>query len=405
MKATYKSTLHACYLGYITQAVSVNLLALFFVIFKESFGISYTDIGVVVMLTFIIQIIVDGLMVKLTGLLGYRICAVAAHVFAAGGLILLGILPKIIAPYTGIIISMTFYSVGGGMTEVIISPIVDSIPGDGKASRMCFLHSFYSWGQMSVVLLSTLLLKFIGNANWNIIPMLWALIPLFNIFNFMRVPIPDISSEAKSTSVITYFKSPVLYMAVLLMICGGASEMAMSQWASLFAEQGLGVTKVVGDLLGPCLFAVYMGIGRIIYGIWGKKINLTAALLGCGVVTTTCYLTTVFSTVPFVSLLGCSLCGLGVSIMWPGILSLTSEKFGNISGPSLFAILALAGDVGCSLGPWVTGRVSDVYLSINTAASSSDALRSGLMAATAFPAVLIISSFVLLRTEARKKKL
>lgn len=396
MKTNYKKTLAACYLGYITQAITVNLATLFFVIFGRDYGVSYTDLGNLVLLTFVIQIAVDASMIKLTYKIGYRISAVAAHVFSAAGLVMMGVLPQIMDPYPGILISVSCYAIGGGMTEVVISPIVESLPGDAKASSMSLLHSFYSWGLVAVVSVSTVILKLVGDSLWWVVPIVWAAVPFFNIFFFAKVPLVPITEEAESTPLSAYFKSPIMYVAILLMICGGASEMAMSQWASLFAESGLGVTKVLGDLLGPCLFAVFMGLGRTLYGTVGQKLNIKKALILCGFMSTVCYLITVFVDAPFIALMGCALCGFGVSLMWPGVLSMTSAEFGKLSSPALFAFLALAGDVGCSLGPWLTGKVSDVYLAANAASGATDALRAGLLAATVFPVVMIIGCVLMM---------
>lgn len=399
---SYRSTKLACYLGYITQAITINLAPLFFVIFGKDFGVSYTELGGLVLLTFLLQIAVDSAMIKLIYVIGYRTAAVAAHVFSAAGLVMLGILPRVIDPFTGILISVAVYAVGGGMTEVVISPIIESLPSDAKASSMSLLHSFYSWGLVAVVSVTTVILKFVGDGLWWVIPIIWAAVPFFNIFFFMRVPLVPISADAEGTPVRVYFKSPVMYVAILLMICGGAAEMAMSQWASLFAESGLGVTKVMGDLLGPCLFAIFMGLGRTVYGMWGSKLNIKFALMLCGFLTTVCYLVTVFCDAPLLALMGCAVCGLGVSLMWPGVLSMTSAEFGKLSSPALFAFLALAGDVGCSLGPWITGKVSDTYLALNAAATNSDALRAGLLAACVFPVVMMFGCFSMLL--AKKKK-
>ncbi len=403
MKKNYKSTLAACYLGYITQAITVNLATLFFVIFGERFGLSYTELGSLVLITFVIQIGVDAAMIRLTYVIGYRVSAVAAHVFSAAGLILLGILPNVMPPFYGIIISVVIYAIGGGMTEVVISPIVESLPGEAKASSMSLLHSFYSWGLVLVVAVTTVLLKVLGDALWFVIPMIWAAVPLFNIFFFAAVPLVPISKEAVSTPLSAYFRSPVMYLAIVLMICGGASEMAMSQWASLFAESGLGVTKVMGDLLGPCLFAIFMGTGRTLYGILGSSINIKKALIVCSSLSALCYLLTVFADAPLLSLAGCAFCGFGVSLMWPGVLSMTSAEFGRLSGPALFAFLALAGDVGCSLGPWITGKVSDLYLAAN-AATNSEALRAGLLAACVFPVIMIFGCVVMLFVKRKPEK-
>lgn len=388
-KSKYTSTLFACYLGYITQAIVVNLAPLFFVIFQNRFGVSYVDLANLVLLTFVVQIATDALMIRITPIVGYRKCAVAAHVFSAIGLVLLAFLPRIMDPYTGILISVVLYSIGGGLTEVVISPIVDALPGDAKASAMSLLHAFYSWGQVLVVILSTVALALIGDDGWNWIPLGWALIPFFNLFNFMRVPIVEVSEEQKKSGIGTFLKSPIFLVALFMMICGGAAEQAMAQWASLFAERALGVSKVLGDLLGPCLFALCMGIGRTGYGIFGEKINIEKALIACSAVSVVCYLVTVFVTVPVLSLLGCAACGFGVSLLWPGVLSYTSQKYNYNAGPVMFTLLALGGDTGCSLGPWVTGVVSDLYLSMNGGAESQ-AIRYGLLAAIVFPVVMLI---------------
>jgi len=394
MVPNYKKTLYASYLGYITQAIVINLAPLFFVIFQTEYGITYTQIGSLVLFTFAIQMIVDILMLKILPRTGYRASAVAAHVFSVIGLVLLGILPNAMDAYTGILISVFFYSIGGGLTEVIISPIVDSLPGDAKASGMSLLHSFYSWGQMLVVLLSTLLLKLVGDSLWTLIPFVWALIPLYNTFNFIKAPLIPIPAEQKNRSAIGFLKSPVFILSFLLMICSGASEQAMAQWASLFAEQGLGVSKVFGDLLGPCLFAVFMGIGRTFYGIRGEKINLEGALFGCAGLSVVCYLVTIFVNIPIIALFGCAVCGLGVSLMWPGMLSYTSYKYNYRAGPVMFGLLALGGDIGCSAGPWVTGKVSDMYLAFTqtgTAESlSNQAIKTGLLAAIVFPCAMLV---------------
>lgn len=404
-KSQYTSTLFACYLGYITQAIVVNLAPLFFVIFQNRFQVSYSDLANLVLLTFVVQITTDGLMIKITPIVGYRKSAVAAHIFAAVGLACLGILPALMAPYPAILISVVLYSIGGGLTEVVISPIVDALPGEAKASAMSLLHSFYSWGQMLVVILTTVGLALIGDDNWRWIPIVWALIPAFNLFNFMRVPIVEVSEEQKKSGIGTFLRSPIFLVALFMMICGGASEMAMAQWASLFAERALGVTKIMGDLLGPCFFALCMGIGRTAYGILGDaKVNIEKALMACAGLSVVCYLVTVFVPVPVLSLLGCAFCGFGVSLMWPGVLSYTSQKYNYNAGPVLFSLLALGGDIGCSLGPWITGVVSDLYLTAVPAAAESSAIRCGLLAAVIFPLGMLLLVAVMRKLHHGKKE-
>lgn len=396
-KNTYRSTLMACYLGYITQAITVNLAPLFFVIFQTHYGVSYTQIANLVLITFVIQIIVDASMVKLSPIFGYRRSAVFAHIFSVIGLVCLMILPRILPPYAGILVSVFFYSIGGGLTEVVISPIVDALPGDAKASAMSLLHSFYSWGQMAVVILSTVLLTLIGTERWYFIPLFWAILPFVNIFLFCKVPIVEPEEEQKSNGVGKFLRSPIFVVAVFMMICSGASEQAMSQWASLFAERGLGISKMVGDLLGPCMFALCMAIGRTVYGICGEKINIEKALMGCAGLTIVCYIVVAFVPNPVIALLGCALTGLGVSLMWPGMLSYSSQKYEYKAGPVLFSLLALGGDIGCSVGPWVTGRVSDTYLSAveKTAEAESQAIRYGLLAAVIFPFLMLVLTCIM----------
>lgn len=401
----YRHTLIACYLGYITQAITVNLAPLFFVIFQKQYGISYTQIANLVLITFVIQIVVDASMVKLSPIVGYRRSAVLAHVFSVVGLCLLSVLPRIMPAYTGILISVLFYSIGGGLTEVVISPIVDALPGEAKASAMSLLHSFYSWGQMFVVILSTVLLIIIGENSWYYIPCVWALLPFVNIFLFCKVPIIEPEEEYKANGVKKFIRSPIFIVAVLMMVCGGASELAMSQWASLFAEKGLGVPKVVGDLLGPCMFALCMGIGRTIYGIWGEKINIEKALMGCAMLTIVCYVVVAFVPNAVIALMGCACTGLGVSLMWPGMLSYTSQKYEYKAGPVLFSLLALGGDVGCSLGPWLTGKVSDGYIAVyaQNGAAESEAIRCGLLAAALFPLLMLLLTFIMRKLPPPKK--
>ncbi len=401
MQTNYKSTLRACYIGYITQAIVVNLAPLFFVIFREDYGVSYAFLANIIFITFAVQIFIDALMVKLILKIGYRMSAVLAHVSSFVGLVLLGILPDLIGPPVAIVIAAFFYSLGGGLIEVVISPIVDSLPGDAKASSMSLLHSFYSWGQMLVVLLTTLFLLAIGRENWKIIPLLWAIVPFFNFFAFLKVPLIPISEEESGHSVLSFFKSPVFLVALTIMICAGASELAMSQWASLFAEKGLGVSKALGDILGPCLFAVFMGIGRTFYGICGEKIDISKALIVCAALTIGCYALSVFCPIPIVALFGCAICGLGVSLMWPGTLSYTSKKYNYKAGPVMMILLALGGDVGCSLGPWVCGRISDLYLSVNADAESM-AIRAGLCVSAIFP-ILMIAALVIMSRLKKKE--
>lgn len=400
----FKSTVFACYRGYITQGIVNNLSPLFFVLFQNKFGISYSLISALILCNFVTQVITDMLSVKYVDRIGYRKSAVIAHALAFLGLVMQGTLPNVLpAPYVGLVLATIVNGVGGGLIEVIISPIVDSCPGDAKASAMSLLHSFYCWGQVGVVLITTLLLRLIGEDLWFIIPILWSLLPLYNLFRFLKVPLMPTVPEEEKTPLKTLFTSKIFLVALLLMLCAGASELAMSQWSSLFAERALSVTKVIGDLLGPCLFAVFMGIGRTIYGVWGEKIHLTGAMVFCAALCILCYLGTALFENPWLSLLSCALCGFSVSLMWPGTFSLTSAAYPK-GGTAMFGILAVLGDVGCSVGPALMGAVSGaVSGNANIAASFPNltadqlGLKSGMLFSAVFPAFILIGVLLLTR--------
>lgn len=400
----FKSTVFACYRGYITQGIVNNLSPLFFVLFQNKFGISYSLISALILCNFVTQVITDMLSVKYVDRIGYRKSAVIAHALAFLGLVMQGTLPNVLpAPYVGLVLATIVNGVGGGLIEVIISPIVDSCPGDAKASAMSLLHSFYCWGQVGVVLITTLLLRLIGEDLWFIIPILWSLLPLYNLFRFLKVPLMPTVPEEEKTPLKTLFTSKIFLVALLLMLCAGASELAMSQWSSLFAERALGVTKVIGDLLGPCLFAVFMGIGRTIHGVWGEKIHLTGAMVFCAALCILCYLGTALFENPWLSLLSCALCGFSVSLMWPGTFSLTSAAYPK-GGTAMFGILAVLGDVGCSVGPALMGAVSGaVSGNANIAASFPNltadqlGLKSGMLFSAVFPAFILIGVLLLTR--------
>lgn len=385
----YTYTRIACYAGYFVQAIINNLASLFYVIFQDEFGLNYSQISWLILLNFVAQIFIDFTSVKIIAKVGYRISVVFAHVFAAAGLVLLGILPRALGNhFVGLIIPIIIYAIGSGLIEVLVSPIIEGLPLNNKSGAMAFLHSFYCWGQACVVMITTFAIKFIGTENWIYMPIIWAIVPFINMFAFMKVPIippvPEGESEMKITEL---FRKPTFIICSLLMLCAGASEIAMAQWASTFAEKSLGVSKFTGDLLGPCLFAVLMGSGRVLYGSFGDKLNLRRVLSLCAVLCVVSYLMTSLVPIPIVSLIGCGLCGLSASTMWPGIFSLSAKAFPK-GGTAMFAMLAMFGDFGCAFGPWITGILSD-------AASSSpsitmDPLKFGLIFCIAFPILMII---------------
>ena len=403
---TYRHTTLACYRGYITQAIINNLAPLLFIVFQTHFSISYQMLGQLVLINFAVQLLTDIWATKYADRFGYRSCMVFAHALACIGLLSLGILPMLLpSAYTGIVISVILYAIGGGLLEVVVSPIIEALPSENKEASMSLLHSFYCWGQLSVVLLSTFLLWLIGRDFWFLLPILWSIFPLYNMFRFRQVPILPLIQEGKEMSLKELLKSPVFYLSMMLMVCAGASELTMSQWSSFFAEKGLQIPKIYGDILGPGLFALLMAIGRLLYGIFADRLPIKASMLASSILCVTTYLVSVFSPYPILSLLACGLCGLSVSLMWPGTFSLTSSAFPR-GGTMMFGILAIFGDLGCSLGPWMAGFISDSVVSARKSLNFWSAsnlnleqigLRSGLLAATAFPLIMAIGLIVFRR--------
>ena len=380
IRNNYRHTIYACYLGYITQAIVNNSAPLLCLTFHTVYHIPLDQIGLLVTLNFGTQLLVDLLSAKFADRIGYRRLIVAAHGFSAAGLIGLGLLPGLFTnPYAGLCIAVVLYAIGGGLIEVLISPIVEACPTDGKAAAMSLLHSFYCWGCVLVILASTVLFRVLGMGSWKLVACCWAVVPLCNLVYFTQVPIAPLVETGKSMGIRALLRSKLFWVFALLMVCAGASEQAMSQWASAFAESGLRVSKAVGDLAGPCLFSILMGLGRVFHAKIGEKIDLTKYLAACGLLCIGSYLLATLSPWAVPSLLGCGLCGLSVAAMWPGVFSLAAEKC-PLGGTAMFALLALAGDLGCSSGPTVVGFVSTAL---------EDDLKRGLLAGIVFPIVML----------------
>ena len=384
----YKKTLIACYLGFITQAISANFAPLLFLMFKDTYGISFEMIALVPMIFYLTQLLVDLVAVKFADIIGYRTCVVASQVVSAAGLLLMAFLPDILPnPFIGILISVVLYAIGSGLIEVLLSPIVEACPFENKAGVMSLLHSFYCWGAVGVVLGSTLFFAIFGMVYWQILTVIWAVVPLLNIFNFLSCPIERLVEDGEGLRIGQLLRLPLFLLMIVLMICVGASEATMTQWASAFTESALGVSKTVGDLAGPCLFAVFMGLSRMFYGKKSEKFDLTKVMLGCGLLCVVCYLLAALSPIPIIGLIGCALCGLSVGIMWPGTISISSQKCPK-GGTAMFAFLALAGDLGAAVGPTMVGGIAD--------AAGGD-LKTGLLFATLFPIVMIIGLILLIK--------
>ncbi len=392
-KPGYKGTVISCYIGYVSQAIVNNFSPLLFVMFGNRFDISLSQLSLMIALNFGVQLLTDLAAARFVDKIGYRPLVVAAHFLCAAGLTLLGLLPYIMTPYIGLIIATILSAIGGGLIEVIVSPIIEACPSDNKAAAMSLLHSFYCWGQMAVVLVSTLVFRFAGIGSWRAVAVFWALIPFVNAFLYMRVPINALPSEEGHSGLFSMFRNKSFIIFFFMMLCAGASELAMSQWASAFAEEGLGVSKAMGDLLGPCMFAVFMGIARVFYGKFGAKISLSKFMAASSALCVVAYAVTVFSPYPLLALGGCALCGLAVGIMWPGTFSMASAAI-PLGGTSMFAMLALAGDTGCTSGPSLAGKIADTF--------GSD-IKYGFAFAAVFPVVMLILSLVRVHNENKLK--
>lgn len=389
MKKGYQKTIYACFIGYIVQAIVNNFVPLLFVTFHDSYGIPLSKITLLVTFNFGLQLLVDLLSVGFVDRIGYRASMLLAHGLSAVGLFLLPVLPELFAdPFIGLLIAILIYAVGGGLLEVLISPVVESCPTDNKEKAMSLLHSFYCWGQVGVVLVSTLFFAVFGIQNWKILAMLWAVIPVLNGLFFIGVPIAPLIEDGETGMKLgELLKNGLFWILFLMMLCAGASEQAVSQWASALAERGLGISKTLGDLAGPMTFGILMGISRAFYGKYGDKIRLERFMGASALLCIASYLLIALAPVPALGLVGCAFCGLSVGIMWPGTFSMAAASMRR-GGTALFALLALAGDLGCSSGPTLAGFVSGVY---------GDNLRRGILAAVIFPIALLVSLLLIKR--------
>ena len=387
-RPNYKKTLTACYLGFVTQAIAANFTPLLFLTFKNTYEIGLETIALIPLTFYLTQLLVDFAATKFVDKIGYRTCVVSSQILSAAGLGLMAVLPELLpVPFTGILIAVVLYAVGSGLVEVLVSPIVEACPFENKAGVMSLLHSFYCWGAVGVILCSTLFFAVFGVENWKILTLIWAVVPLYNAFNFVTCPIERLVEDGESMRPTQLLKLPLFWLLILLMICSGASEASMAQWASAFTESAMGVSKTIGDLAGPCLFAVFMGISRVLYGKMSDKLDLTKTMLACGVLCVICYLMASLSSLPIIGLSGCAFCGVSVGIMWPGTISISSQKCPR-GGTAMFAFLALAGDLGATVSPAIVGSVSNI---------AGGDLKTGLLAATVFPLILILGLIILNR--------
>lgn len=381
MKLTYKSTLFACFAGYVVQSVVNNFVPLLFIVFQDTYGIPLSKITLLVTFNFGVQLTVDLLSARFIDKIGYRASMLIAHICSAAGLILLAVLPGLMDPFAGLLISVMTYAIGGGILEVLVTPITECCPTDNREAAVSLLHSIYCWGHIAVVVLSTAFFQLFGTDKWQLLAILWAIIPVLNGILFVKVPIGSLLPEGeKSMSIKELFKNKLFWVLLIMMICSGASEQAVSQWASAFAERGLGIDKAIGDLAGPLMFALFMALSRTFYGKFGHKIDLDKFMKSSTVLCIAAYLTASLAPYPVLNLLGCALCGLSVGILWPGTFSRASQVLSR-GGTAMFALLALGGDLGCGVGPTLVGTVSDI---------ANGNLHTGILAAAVFPVAMAV---------------
>ena len=392
MRKNYRKTLLACYLGFITQAITANFAPLLFLKFHTDYRIPLGKIALIPTAFFLTQLLIDVFCARFVDAIGYRRSVVISEIASGLGLAGLAFIPERFAdPFVGILLCVVVYAIGSGLIEVLASPIVEACPFEHKDAVMSLLHSFYCWGAVGVIVLSTLFFALFGMERWRVLACIWALIPLYNIYNFATCPIERLTEEGKGMSIGALFKTPLFWLAIVLMVCAGASELSMAQWASAYTEAALGFSKTLGDLVGPCLFAVMMGVSRVIYGKFGAKLELSRFMLGSGILCLCCYLLASLSANPVWGLIGCVLCGFSVGIMWPGTISITSPRLPQ-GGTALFALLAMAGDLGGAFGPSLVGAATQ---------RAGDDLRIGMLAGSIFPLVLI-AALLLFGRKARK---
>lgn len=377
----YKKTRLACYLGFVTQAICANFVPLLYITFHNTYGISFAHLALISTCFFVTQLITDSVCAKITDRIGYRKSIVTAEIASGLGLLGLAFIPDMMSNhFAGILICVIVYAVGSGLTEVLGSPIIEACPFENKEGMMSLLHSFYCWGSMGVILGSTLFFVLFGIENWKILAIIWSFVPFYNIYNFATCPIEKLVEDGEGMTMLALIRTKVFWIFIILMVCAGSSELAMAQWASAFAESALKVNKTVGDLVGPCGFAVFMAISRTLYGKFGEKVDLTLFMAASGILCFICYLLAGLASIPVLGLMGCALCGFSVGIMWPGSISISSKVLPK-GGTAMFALLALAGDLGGAAGPSIIGSVSQ---------RAGENLRAGVLAGIGFPIVLVI---------------
>lgn len=392
MQLTYAATLRTCFTASMVQAIINTFITLLFVTFQQDYGVSLEWIAALISTNFLLQLVVDLISARFLDKVGYRVASVVAHILAAVGLVELAVLPELIPAKAGIAIAVVTYALGGGLLEVIVSPMAEACPTENKERTMSFLHSFYCWGHMTMIIVSTIFFVVFGIQHWKILAVIWALVPLTNAFFLARVPMaPLLPPDTATATIRELFSKKIFYLMLVYMVCAGASELTVSQWSSALAEEGLGVSKTVGDLAGPLFFALLMGISRVLFSRLGDRMPLHRFMIFSAILCVLCYLVIALAPSAAVALIACGICGFSVGIFWPGTFSMASKTIRN-GGTPMFALLALGGDLGCAVGPAVAGFVSG---------HAGGDLRRGILVGAIFPAIMLAT---LLFYRQRKKR-
>ncbi len=388
----FRHTKLACYIGSFSQAIVCNFMPLLFVIFNQDYKIALYLVTLLATVNFVMQFTMDFVSLFFIDRVSYRTTIITAHLLAGAGFLVLGlIVPNAEHIYAAIIFSVLLFSAGGGIFEVLISPIMEACPSDNKAASMSFLHSMYGFGCVAVIIITNVLLFVFGKENWYQIAIIWAVIPLLNALYFFFVPINKVVENNERMPMHKLIKRKSFLIFFLIMFCSGATEIAMSQWASAFAESSLGISKALGDILGPCIFALMLAFSRVLYSKLANRINLAKYLLFCGIATVFLYIFAAVLPFRFAAITACGLCGFTAGIMWPGTISLAAKTYPT-GGAAMFGLFALAGDLGCTLGPTTVGMVSSAF---------GGDLRTGLLISCVFP-ILLVGGVSLLMKRVKK---
>ena len=385
MTQNYKITKYTCYLFYVLQGTLLNLTPLLFVPLMEQYGLSYMKLGALASVNFATQLIVDIVLSKLTDKHRYRISLRLSASAAFIGYMIFAWAPgRLGDPYTWLLIGTVVYSIGAGLMEITISPLIHALPDKAKGKSMAILHSFYAWGVVLTVIVSTSVLAIIGRDKWNFIVTGWLIVPVigFILSCIMPVPKPESGENERTAGSFRILIKPAFILFLAMIFFGSCAEAVMTQWSSAFLERAVGLDKLIGDIAGMSMFALMLGLCRMASAALDKKISLSTYMMLGTIGAVICYIIVSVSNVAAVSLIFCALTGFMVGMLWPGTLVLAADAFPK-AGAWLFAYLAVAGDLGGVFGPWITGAIAD-----------RSGLNAGLGAAAIFPVIGLICMII-----------